>query len=85
MCMNIPRCECSANMWIRAVVLFKVLIVTVEAVSNDFLVTTNQIQQLEQNLAVQKSMNAHLRAGLYHSRLNRGLLLFYFSFILLQR
>lgn len=72
--MNIPRFECSANMWIRAVVLFKVLIVTVEAVSNDFEVTKNQIQQLELDLAVQKSMNAQLRAGLYHSRLNRGLL-----------
>lgn len=70
--MNIPRFECSANMWIRAVVLFKVLIVTVEAVSNDFEVTKNQIQQLELDLAVQKSMNAQLRAGLYHSRLNRG-------------
>lgn len=74
MCMNIPRCECSASMWIRAVLLFKVLIVTVRALSNDFEVTKNQIQQLERDLAVQKSMNAQLRAGLYHSRLNRGLL-----------
>lgn len=74
--MNIPRFECSANMWIRAVVLFKVLIVTVKALSNDFEVTKNQIQQLEQDLAIQKSMNAQLRAGLYHSRLNRGLLFF---------
>lgn len=72
--MNIPRFESSANMWIRAVVLFKVLIVTVKALSNDFEVTKNQIQQLERDLAVQKSMNAQLRAGLYHSRLNRGLL-----------
>lgn len=70
--MNIPRFECSANMWIRAVLLFKVLIVTVKA--NDFGVTKNQIQQLELDLAVQKYMNAQLRAGLYHSRLNRGLL-----------
>lgn len=61
-------------MLIRAVVLFKVLIVTVKALSNDFEVTKNQIQQLEQDLAIQKSMNAQLRAGLYHSRLNRGLL-----------
>lgn len=73
MCMNIQRFECSADMRIIAVVLFNVVIVTVKALSNDFGVTKNQIQQLEQDLAVQKALNAQLRAGLYHSRLNRGL------------
>lgn len=73
MCMNIPRFGCSADMRIIAVVLFNVVIVTVKALSNDFGVTKNQIQQLEQDLAVQKALNAQLRAGLYHSRLIRGL------------
>lgn len=73
MCMKIPRFGCSADMRIIAVVLFNVVIVTVKALSNDFGVTKNQIQQLEQDLAVQKALNAQLRAGLYHSRLIRGL------------
>lgn len=73
--MNIPRFECSADMRIIAVVvLFNVAIVTVNALSNDFGVTEKKIQQLEQDLAVQKALNAQLMAGLYHSRLNRGLL-----------
>lgn len=74
MCMNITRFECSTDMRIIAVVFFNVVIVTVKALSNDFGVTKNQIQQLEHDLAVQKALNAQLRAGLYHSRLNRGLL-----------
>lgn len=77
MCMNIPRFGCSADMRIIAVVLFNVVIVTVKALSNDFGVTKNQIQQLEQDLAVQKALNAQLRAGLYHSRLIRGLPFFF--------
>lgn len=73
MCMNISRFERLADMRIIANVLFNMVIVTVKALSNDCGVTTNQIQQLEQDLAVQKALNAQLRAGLYHSRLIRGL------------
>lgn len=73
MCMNIPRFKCLADMRIITVVLFNLVIVTVKAVTNDLGVTKNQIQHLEQDLAVQKALNAHLRAGLYHSRLIRGL------------
>lgn len=74
MCMNIPRFERLADMRIIAVALFNVVFVTVGALSNDFGVTKNHIQQLKQDLAVQKALNAQLRAGLYHSRLIRGLL-----------
>lgn len=71
--MNIPRFECLADMRIIAVVLFNVVFVTVEALSYDYGVTKNQIQQLKQDLAVQKALNAQLRAGLYHPGLIRGL------------
>lgn len=41
MYMNILWFECLVNMWIRVVVFFKVLIVIVEVVFNDFEVIKN--------------------------------------------